>query len=149
MDAYRWDNRSAVPMAKYGHTDRKKAHFRNDVLSMSSSVGHARIVRAPPPFFLGVRSCHSVKSDSVHTCTETVFIIQEILRAKSDSGASMQCVCRPTALPYPYGRRLEGATACPRTETHSRPWPTPPRIGNAIGLRSLHPRQTWQARPPA
>jgi hypothetical protein len=48
-----------------------------------------------------------VKSDSVHSCTETFSIFLEILRAKSDAGASMQCVCRPKALPYPYGRRLE------------------------------------------
>jgi hypothetical protein len=40
--------------------------------------------------FFWVRSRLSVKSDSVHTCTETVFIFQEILRAKSDSSASMQ-----------------------------------------------------------
>jgi hypothetical protein len=47
-----------------------------------------------------VRSCLYVKSDSIHSCTETFFIFQEILRAKSDAGASMQCVCRPMALPY-------------------------------------------------
>jgi hypothetical protein len=59
------------------------------------------------PFWGGSR--HSVKSDSVHICTETVFIFQEILRAKSDFGASMQFDRRPMALPYPYGRRLEVA----------------------------------------
>ncbi len=48
-----------------------------------------------------------MKSDSVHSCTETVFIFQEILRAKSDAGALMQFDRRPMALPYPYGRRLE------------------------------------------
>ncbi len=58
-------------------------------------------------FFLKVRSCLYVKSDSVHICTETVFIFQEILRAKSDFGALMQFDRRPMALPYPYGRRLE------------------------------------------
>jgi hypothetical protein len=47
-----------------------------------------------------VRSGHSVKSDSVPICTETVFIFQEILRAKSDAGALMQFDCRPMALPY-------------------------------------------------
>jgi hypothetical protein len=54
-----------------------------------------------------VRSRLSVQSDSVHSCTETVSIFQEILRAKSDSSASMQFDRRPMALPYPYGRRLE------------------------------------------
>jgi hypothetical protein len=58
-----------------------------------------------------VRSFLSVKSDSVHSCTETVFIFQEILRAKSDAGASMQFDRRPMALPYPYGRRLEAKTS--------------------------------------
>jgi hypothetical protein len=48
-----------------------------------------------------------VKSDSVPICTETFFIFQEILRAKSDAGASMQFDRRPMALPYPYGRRLK------------------------------------------
>jgi hypothetical protein len=38
------------------------------------------------PAFFGVRSCLSVKSDAVPICTETVFIFQEILRAKSDTG---------------------------------------------------------------
>jgi hypothetical protein len=57
--------------------------------------------------FFWVRSCLYVKSDSVHTCAETFFIFQEILRAKSDAGASMQFDRRPMALPYPYGRRLE------------------------------------------
>jgi hypothetical protein len=47
-----------------------------------------------------VTSCHSVKSDAVHSCTETFFIYQEILRAKSDSGASLQFDRRPMALPY-------------------------------------------------
>jgi hypothetical protein len=54
-----------------------------------------------------VRSCLSVKSDSVYICTEPVSISQEILRGKSDCGASMQRVCGPVALPYPYERRLE------------------------------------------
>jgi hypothetical protein len=49
-----------------------------------------------------------VKSDSVHICTETFFIFQEIRRAKSDAGASMQFDRRPMALPYLLGRRLEG-----------------------------------------
>ncbi len=39
--------------------------------------------------FFWVRSCLYVKLDSVHSCTETVFIFQEILRAKSDFGALM------------------------------------------------------------
>jgi hypothetical protein len=30
-----------------------------------------------------------MKSDAVHSCTETFFIFQEILRAKSDAGALM------------------------------------------------------------
>jgi hypothetical protein len=54
-----------------------------------------------------VRSFLYVKLDSLHICTETVFIFQEILRAKSDFGASLQLDCRPMALPYSYGRRLE------------------------------------------
>jgi hypothetical protein len=37
--------------------------------------------------FFWVRSCLYIKSDSVHSCTETFFIFQEILRAKSDCGA--------------------------------------------------------------
>jgi hypothetical protein len=37
----------------------------------------------------GVRSCLHVKSDSVHSCTETFSIFQEILRAKPDAGALM------------------------------------------------------------
>jgi hypothetical protein len=53
-----------------------------------------------PRFGGGVRSRLAVKSDSVHSCTETVFIFQEILRAKSDAGASMQFDRRPMALPY-------------------------------------------------
>jgi hypothetical protein len=57
--------------------------------------------------FFWVRSCLYVKSDSVHICTETFFIFQEILRARSDFGALMQFDRRPMALPYPYGRRLE------------------------------------------
>jgi hypothetical protein len=48
-----------------------------------------------------------VKLDSVHSSTETFFIFQEILRAKSDAGASMQLDRRPMALPYSYGRRLQ------------------------------------------
>jgi hypothetical protein len=52
--------------------------------------------------FGGARSGLYVKSDSVHDCTEKVSIFQEILRAKSDSGASMQFDRRPMALPYPY-----------------------------------------------
>jgi hypothetical protein len=56
--------------------------------------------------FLG-RYCLYVKLDSVNICTETFFIFQEILRATSDTGASMQFDRRPMALPYPYGRRLE------------------------------------------
>jgi hypothetical protein len=54
-----------------------------------------------------VRSCLAVKLDSVHSCTETFFIFQEILRAKSDTGVSMKFDRRPMALPYPCGRRLE------------------------------------------
>jgi hypothetical protein len=57
--------------------------------------------------FFWVRSCLYVKSDSVHSCTETFSIFQEILRARSDAGASMQFDRRLMALPYPYGRRLE------------------------------------------
>jgi hypothetical protein len=57
------------------------------------------------------RSCLYVKSDSVHICTETFFIFQEILRAKSDCAASMQFDRRPMALPYPYGRRLEDSVS--------------------------------------
>jgi hypothetical protein len=57
--------------------------------------------------FFGVRSCLYVKSDPVPICTETLSIIQEILRAKSDAGALMQFDRRPMALPYPDGRRLE------------------------------------------
>jgi hypothetical protein len=41
--------------------------------------------------FFWVRSYLYVNSDSVHICTETVSIFQEILRAKSVSGALMQC----------------------------------------------------------
>jgi hypothetical protein len=72
-------------------------------------VGGCRLrhLREPMDFFW-VRSCLYVKSDSVHICTETFFIFQEILRAKSDFGASMQFDRRPMALPYLYGRRLEG-----------------------------------------
>jgi hypothetical protein len=36
--------------------------------------------------FFWVRSCLDEHSDSVHICTETFFIFQEILRAKSDTG---------------------------------------------------------------
>jgi hypothetical protein len=50
-----------------------------------------------------------VKSGSVHSCTETFSIFQEILCTESDSGALMQFGRRPMALPYPYRRRLEGA----------------------------------------
>jgi hypothetical protein len=39
--------------------------------------------------FFWVRSCLYVKSDSLHSCTETFSIFQEILRAKSDAGALM------------------------------------------------------------
>jgi hypothetical protein len=52
-----------------------------------------------------------VKPDSIHICTETVSIFQEILRAQSDAGALMQFDHRPMALPYPYGRRLEVASS--------------------------------------
>jgi hypothetical protein len=40
-----------------------------------------------------------VHSDSVHICTETSSIALGILRAKSDSGASLQFDRRPMALP--------------------------------------------------
>jgi hypothetical protein len=56
--------------------------------------------KAAVPIFW-VRSCLDVHSDSVHICTETFFIFQEILRAKSDSSASLHCNRRPMALPYP------------------------------------------------
>jgi hypothetical protein len=70
--------------------------------------------------FFWVRSCLSVKSDSVPICTETFSIFQEILRAKSDAGASMQFDRRPMALQYPYGRRFEAARAdAPRAGTLS------------------------------
>jgi hypothetical protein len=42
---------------------------------------------APSADFFWVRSCLYVKSDSVHSCTETFSIFQEILRTKSDAGA--------------------------------------------------------------
>jgi hypothetical protein len=58
--------------------------------------------------FLGVRSCLAVHSEPVHICTEISSITLGILHAKSDSGASLQFDCRPMALPYPHGRRLEG-----------------------------------------
>ncbi len=45
--------------------------------------------------------------DAVHSCTEKCFIFQEILRAKSDFGASLQLDRRPMASPDPYRRRLE------------------------------------------
>jgi hypothetical protein len=48
-----------------------------------------------------------MRSDGGHTCTETSFIMQEILRAKSDSSASLQFDRSPMTLPYPHGRRLE------------------------------------------
>jgi hypothetical protein len=51
-----------------------------------SDAGH------PASFFWGVRSCLYVKSDSVHSCTETVFIFQEILRAMSDFSASLHSI---------------------------------------------------------
>jgi hypothetical protein len=70
------------------------------------SFREAHYSEIPLMLFL-VRSCLYVKSDSVHNCTETVFIFQEILRAKSDFGALMQFDRRPMALPYLYGRRLE------------------------------------------
>jgi hypothetical protein len=43
-------------------------------------------------FFLGVRSCLYVKSDSLRICTETFFIFQEILRAMSDFSASLHSI---------------------------------------------------------
>jgi hypothetical protein len=67
---------------------------------------HGGVRRDLPMRFLKVRSCLFVKSDSVHFCTETFSIFQEILRAKPDAGASMQFDRRPMAFPYPYGRRL-------------------------------------------
>jgi hypothetical protein len=60
-----------------------------------------RELRRARIFIFWVRSGLSVKTDSVPICTETAFIFQEILRAKSDSGASLQCVGRPIILPYP------------------------------------------------
>jgi hypothetical protein len=50
-------------------------------------------------FVFWVRSCLPVHSDSVHDCTETFFIFQEILRAKSNSSASLYCDRGPMALP--------------------------------------------------
>jgi hypothetical protein len=45
-----------------------------------------------------IRSCLAVNSDPVHICRETRFIIQGITWANSDSGASLRCDRRPTAL---------------------------------------------------
>jgi hypothetical protein len=49
---------------------------------------------------LGVKSRLDVHSDSVYDCAETFSIVLDIPRAKTDAGASLQCVCRPMALPY-------------------------------------------------
>jgi hypothetical protein len=48
-----------------------------------------------------------VHSDAVPICTETFSILQEILRAKSDAGASLRLGRRPMVLPYKRERRLE------------------------------------------
>jgi hypothetical protein len=64
----------------------------NPVFVSSHGQERRMIILKEACFFWGggVRSGLYVKSDSVHICTETVFIFQEILRAKSDSGASKE-----------------------------------------------------------
>jgi hypothetical protein len=62
--------------------------------------------------FFWVKSRLAVHSDAVHSCIETAFIFQEILRAESDSSVSFQFDRGPMALPYPYGLRLEAFANC-------------------------------------
>jgi hypothetical protein len=66
------------------------------------------VTRIEIVWFFRVKSCLAVHSDSVYVCTETFFIFQEILRAKSDAGVSLQFDRRPMALRSPGDFAVDG-----------------------------------------
>jgi hypothetical protein len=53
------------------------------------------------------RSCLDVNLDAEHHCAETIFIIRETLRAKSDPSTFLHKHSRHMALPHSKGRRPE------------------------------------------
>jgi hypothetical protein len=72
--------------------------FRGGVMASSPRNDRRNDIPLGASIYFGYNL--ALKSDSVHDSIETSPIALEILRAKSDTGASLQCVCRSMALPY-------------------------------------------------
>jgi hypothetical protein len=69
-------------------------------IKLASKQSFEQRQRLASAHFRDVRSCLAVHSDAVDICTDTASIALETLRAKSDSGASLQLNRGPMALPY-------------------------------------------------